>query len=74
MSAIEALFYTQPVHIRLSKSPKGRYHWEISVHGPTEKDTLDIVNRLNAELEIKYGDKATTAPAKTSETIKGNTI
>lgn len=47
--------YAQPCHVTLSRSAKGSYYWEISVHATTPAETLALVSECDIKLRREYG-------------------
>jgi hypothetical protein len=49
---------SEPIHVTITRSAKGRYQWEISIHGATADETLETGIRIDKQLLLEYGDQA----------------
>lgn len=41
-------------HVTVTRSAKGKYQWEISVHSDSEGEVLAMVSRLEGDLRRQY--------------------
>jgi hypothetical protein len=47
----------QPIHVTLTKTSKGTYNWEVSVHGKDIDETLRLTQQADGYLRAKFGDE-----------------
>lgn len=43
--------------VKLTKNAKGDFQWEIKIYGEDDDQTLQRINKINEELEAKYGQQ-----------------
>jgi hypothetical protein len=46
---------SQPIEITLTKGMKNNFGWTVSVKAATQRDALNLIGEINAELQRRYG-------------------